>query len=70
MHSSRQLQHYLYVCKAVDDFRAHAEGQISRLDGGAREDLQRKHASLLVFNFEAAVRLKAWDKLMQIIEVF
>ena len=55
--------------KAVADFRTHAQGQIDRLEGGAKEDLQRKNASLLAFDFEAVVRLKAWDDLAQIIEV-
>ena len=45
--------------KVVDDFRVDVKGQINRLEGGAKDDLRRKHASLLAFDYEAAARLKA-----------
>lgn len=63
-----QLQHYTNVRKVIDDFRVDVKDQVSRLEGGAKGDLQRKHASLLVFDYEAAARLKAWDSLDQIIK--
>lgn len=63
------MQHYLHVRRAVDDFRTYADDQISRLAGGAKEDLQRKYASLLAFDFEAAARLRAWESLGPIIKV-
>jgi len=63
-----QLQHYLNAREIVDDFRAHLPAQLERLGGGAKEDLQRKHSSLLTFDFEAAARLKAWPSLEKIIE--
>jgi len=63
------LQRYISVRKAADDFRANINGQVSRLEGGAKEDLQRKHVSLLAFDFEAAARLKAWGSFNQIIKV-
>ena len=47
----------------------HIQEQINKLEGGAKGDLQRKNASLLAFDFEAAARLKAWDSLDQIIKV-
>lgn len=54
--------------KVIDDFRVDVKGQVNRLEGGAKGDLQRKHASLLAFDYEAATRLKAWDSLDQIIK--
>lgn len=56
--------------KVIDDFRVNVKGQANRLEGGAKGDLQRKHASLLAFDYEAATRLKAWGSLDQIIKVF
>ncbi len=56
--------------KAVDDFRTYVDGQVGRLVGGAKDDLQRKHVSLLAFDFEAAARLKAWGSFNFIIKVF
>ena len=55
--------------KVIDDFRVDVRGQVKRLEGGAKADLQRKHTSLLAFDYEAAARLKAWDSLGQIIKV-
>ena len=54
----------------IDDFRVDVKGQVNRLEGGAKADLRRKHASLLAFDYEAAARLKAWDSLDQIIKVW
>lgn len=54
---------------AVNEFRVRSKVQLSRLDGGAKEDLQRKYANLLAFDFEAAARLKAWDDIGQIVKV-
>ena len=64
-----QLQHYINLRKAIDDFRADVKGQINRLEGGAKSDLKRKHASLLAFDYEAAARLKSWDSFNRIIRV-
>lgn len=55
--------------QAVNCFRTHAEDQTNRLEGGAKDDLQYKHARLLAFDFEAAVRLKSWASLGQIVKV-
>ena len=54
----------------VHDFRVDVKGQVNRLEGGAKADLRRKHASLLAFDYEAAARLKAWDSLDQIIKAW
>lgn len=40
-----------------------------RFEGGAKDDLRKKYAALLSFDFEAAAHLKAWDELGQIIDV-
>ena len=53
----------------VKTFRDRLQDQLGRLEGGAREDLLGKYGTLLSFEFEAAVRLKAWDALSQIIDV-
>ena len=53
----------------INDFRIDVKGQIDRLEGGAKDDLQRKHASLLAFDYEAAARLKAWNIFDQLIKV-
>ena len=65
----KQLQHYLNLRKAVDDFRKYAKVQIDRLDGGAKDDLQRKFSGLLTFDYEAAARLKAWGSFTTILNV-
>lgn len=52
----------------IDDFRIDVKEQVNRLEGGAKSDLQRKHASLLAFDYEAAARLKAWNSLDGIIK--
>ena len=53
----------------VKAFRERLQDQLGRLEGGAREDLLRKYGTVLSFEYEAAVRLKAWDGLAQIIDV-
>ena len=66
---SCQLQYYTEVRKVIDDFRVNVKDQVNRLEGGAKDDLQRKYASLLTFDYEAAARLRAWDSLDQILKV-
>lgn len=61
-----QLQYYLGVRKHAKAFQAQFQSQIGSLRGGAKEDLSRKASALLSFDFEAAVRLKAWDDVSQI----
>ncbi|KAL8827012.1 MAG: hypothetical protein Q9191_003441 [Dirinaria sp. TL-2023a] len=63
-----QLQHYLNVRKAANDFRKRLQEQLERLEGGAKEDLSRKHNSLLAYDFEAAARLKAWESFEPLIK--
>ncbi|KAA6414480.1 MAG: hypothetical protein FRX48_01229 [Lasallia pustulata] len=63
-----QLQYYLGVRKYADDFQTRLHEQLGRLEGGAKVDLQRKHATLRAFDFEAAVQLKAWADLEPLIK--
>ncbi|KFY01778.1 hypothetical protein V490_00767 [Pseudogymnoascus sp. VKM F-3557] len=62
-----QLQDYLELRKHVDSFDARLQSIVDALEDGPQQDLLRKLASLLVFDFEAAIRLKAWDDLTEII---
>ena len=43
--------------------------QTTRLEGGAKDDLQYKYATLLAFDYEAAARLKSWESFKAVIEV-
>ncbi|KAI9880696.1 MAG: hypothetical protein M1830_001329 [Pleopsidium flavum] len=63
-----QLQYYLNVRSHFKDFWERLQDQLARLEGGARDDLLLKCSTLLSFDYEAAVRLKAWDDLVRIIE--
>ena len=47
----------------------HLRDQLSRLEGGARNDLLRKAATFLAFDFEAAVRLRSWEDTLGLLEV-
>jgi hypothetical protein len=62
-----QLQDYLELRKHVDSFDARLQSIIDVLEEGPQQDLLKKLATLLVFDFEAAIRLKAWDDLTEII---
>ncbi|KAL9100635.1 MAG: hypothetical protein Q9163_004005 [Psora crenata] len=63
-----QLQHCLDVTKAVDAFRADFGAQMDRVGEGAKDDLRQKYLALLAYDYEAAIRLKAWGSLESIIE--
>ncbi|OBT49348.1 hypothetical protein VE00_00485 [Pseudogymnoascus sp. WSF 3629] len=62
-----QLQDYLELRKHVDSFDTRLQSIIEVLEEGPQQDLLKKLATLLVFDFEAAIRLKAWDDLTEII---
>ena len=53
----------------MKDFGDRLQDQLSRLEGGSNDDILRKYGTLLSFDFEAAVRLKAWNDLSRIIDV-
>ncbi|KAL7275567.1 sporulation-specific protein 22 [Rhizina undulata] len=62
-----QLQHYLNARRHVQDFCEKRE----TVQGRSEEELQdltEKYASLLEYDFEAAVNLRAWESLSEIIE--
>ncbi|MCJ1284476.1 hypothetical protein MMC26_003808, partial [Xylographa opegraphella] len=61
-----QLQYYLDLRRHTKSFQIHFVAQVDSLQGGAKDDLCRKASMLLTFDFEAAVRLKAWDDAGQI----
>ncbi|MCJ1250157.1 hypothetical protein MMC30_007383 [Trapelia coarctata] len=63
-----QLQYYLSVRQHAKAFHAQYQSQIGSLRGGAKHDLSRKASALLSFDFEAAVRLKAWGDASQIVK--
>ncbi|KAI9804595.1 MAG: hypothetical protein M1833_006668 [Piccolia ochrophora] len=63
-----QLQYYLELRSYVEDARKPLKDHLELLEGGAKEDLLKKFGTLLVFDFEAAARLKAWDDLTQLID--
>lgn len=62
-----QLQDYLELRKHVDCFDTRLQSIIDVLEEGPQQDLLKKLAALLVFDFEAAIRLKAWDDMREII---
>lgn len=62
-----QLQDYLQLRKLVDSFDSRLKTKLGDLEGGPQQDLLKKLATLLVYDFEAAIRLKAWDSLADVI---
>ncbi|KAI9844559.1 MAG: hypothetical protein M1837_005518 [Sclerophora amabilis] len=63
-----QLQFYLSVRSHASDFQKSLYEHVDRLEGEAKKDLLKKYSALLVYQFEAAVRLESWDDLGSIIE--
>ncbi|KAL9123274.1 MAG: hypothetical protein Q9187_000182 [Circinaria calcarea] len=66
-HFERQMQHYLDARKHAKTFRSHLQNQ-DQLEGGAKDDLLRKAKTLNIYDFEAAIRLKAWHDIGQLLE--
>ncbi|KFZ02357.1 hypothetical protein V500_00246 [Pseudogymnoascus sp. VKM F-4518 (FW-2643)] len=62
-----QLQDYLELRKHVDSFDARLQSIVDVLEEGPQQDLLQKLSALLVFDFEAAIRLKAWEDLTEVI---
>ncbi|KAI9770778.1 MAG: hypothetical protein M1840_003028 [Geoglossum simile] len=66
-----QLQFYLNLRGHAEAFHKQLQDQLDRLEvDDAKEDLLKKYGTLAAFDLEAAVHLKSWDDLGQIIEVF
>ncbi|KAI1873577.1 hypothetical protein JX265_005199 [Neoarthrinium moseri] len=61
-----QLQNYVKMRKHIRGFDIKLEAHLAHLDNESKEDLQAKLGTLLVFDFEAAISLKAWDDLVVI----
>ncbi|KAL8672763.1 MAG: hypothetical protein Q9168_002789 [Polycauliona sp. 1 TL-2023] len=53
----------------MGNFRTLVRQQSQVLEGGAKSDLMRKYSCLVAFDFEAAVRLKAWASLKDLIDL-
>jgi hypothetical protein len=62
-----QLQDYLQLRKHVESFDTSLQSILDVLEEGPQQDLLKKLATLLVYDFEAAIRLKAWDHLTEVI---
>ncbi|KAB8288201.1 hypothetical protein EYC80_010206 [Monilinia laxa] len=62
-----QLQSYLNSRKHVTSFDHLLQKKLERLEEEPTEDLLQKLSILLVFDFEAACRLKDWDGLGEIV---
>ncbi|KAI9804760.1 MAG: hypothetical protein M1825_001128 [Sarcosagium campestre] len=65
-----KLQHYGSVRTHVEAFRNQISNHLSRLEGGARDDLEKKYVTLVVFDFEAAAQLKRWDDLEELVDFY
>ncbi|GAB1313483.1 sporulation-specific protein 22 [Madurella fahalii] len=59
----KQLQDYSAMRKHIGTFDNELPEYLPQLDEQSREDMIRKQATLLAFDFEAAVALKQWDDL-------
>ena len=62
-----QLQDYINVRKYVGSFDKQLQEKRDKIEDGPSQDLHRKLAILLAFDFEAACQLKAWDDLGEVI---
>ena len=65
----KQLQESLKCRKHVNAFRECLNDQLESLEVFDQSKLLEKFACLLAFDFEAAVRLKAWPDLTSIVNV-
>lgn len=63
-----QLEDYQLMRKHVQAFDSQVPEYLPRLDEQSRADMVRKHATLLTFDFEAAVALGQWDDLGGIVQ--
>jgi hypothetical protein len=63
----KQLQYYLMIRHHVGSYDASLQEKLEKLEDGPAEDLRNKLSILLAYDFEAAIRLKAWDDLTGII---
>ncbi|KAL2171836.1 hypothetical protein VTG60DRAFT_1533 [Thermothelomyces hinnuleus] len=64
----KQRQDYATMRKHVAVFDCELPEHLSQLDEQCRDDMLRKHATLLAFDFEAAITLHQWDDLRGIVQ--
>jgi hypothetical protein len=61
-----QLQNYLQIRQHVESYDKRLQ-ELGELGEGAAQDLLKKLSILLAYDFEAAVKLKTWDGLSEVI---
>lgn len=64
----KQLKDYSAMRKHVMAFDTELPEYLPQFDEQSREDMLRKHATLLAFDFEAATALKQWEDLGSIVQ--
>jgi hypothetical protein len=64
----KQRQDYVALRKHVTAFDSELPEYLPQLDDQSRDDMLRKHATLLAFDFEAAVAVEQWDDLGSIVQ--
>jgi hypothetical protein len=67
--AENQLQNHLLVRTHALIFYSLVPMQLLRFDAVAKADLVKKYRSVLLFDFEAAARLKAWEALREILDL-
>ncbi|KAG7285410.1 hypothetical protein NEMBOFW57_010037 [Staphylotrichum longicolle] len=67
-HIEKQRQDYAAMRKHVVAFDQELPEYLPQLDETSREDMLRKHATLLAFDFEAAIALQQWEDLSSIVQ--
>lgn len=67
-HVEKQRQDYAAMRKHVMAFDQELPEYLPQLDETSREDMLRKHATLLAFDFEAAIALQQWEDLSSIVQ--
>jgi hypothetical protein len=62
------LQHYTKARKHIESYDTNSQEKLLELgDGPASEDLLAKLSVLIAYDFEAAVHMKSWDDLVNVI---
>jgi hypothetical protein len=64
----KQRQDYATLRKHVTAFDNELPEYLPQLDETSRDDMLRKHATLLAFDFEAAVALQQWEGLGSVVQ--
>ena len=68
-HVERQVQNYADARKHAQEFRSYLQLRPERTSGPPDDDLEQKASTVLSFEFEAAVRLKVWEDLSDLVRV-